>query len=265
MSKHNAEAPIMAIREVSKSYGGVHAVRDVTLDIDSTKITALIGPNGAGKTTLFNLISGFGTPYSGTITFGDTDLTGLSPHRVAKAGIVRTFQTPVGFSSMTVAENVAVAIAGQGLANPWSPFLRWREDKHTHVDALDAARDQLALAGIEDLADTAISDLSPGSAKLVEITRQLSMGPKMLLLDEPAAAMAVDQIKTLSELIRGIIADGVGVLVIDHNLGFVLDLADMVHVLEFGAVVASGTPTEIGRNERVREIYLGGVEESDAA
>lgn len=123
----------------------------------------------------------------------------------------------------------------------------------------------LAAAGIEGLADVPASELSPGNAKLVEITRQLAMRPTLLLLDEPAAAMAVDQIRTLSRLIRGIADDGIRVLVIDHNLGFVLELADTVHVLEYGAVVASGTPEQIGSDPRVREIYLGGTEETGAA
>ncbi|MGU3501669.1 ABC transporter ATP-binding protein [Mycobacterium sp. C31M] len=259
----------LVLTGVDKSFGGVHAVRDVNLAIDATKVTALIGPNGAGKTTLFNVISGFGTPYAGTIRFGDTDLTGWAPHRVARAGVVRTFQTPIGFPTMTVAENIAVAIAvgsvGQGLTQPWSPFLRWRRDRAERRNAMTQARERLAAAGIEQLADVPAAELSPGNAKLVEITRQLALKPRMLLLDEPAAAMAVDQIKTLSRLIRGIADDGIGVLVIDHNLGFVLELADTVHVLEFGAVVASGTPEEIGKNARVREIYLGGTENADAA
>ncbi|CAN5463699.1 ABC transporter ATP-binding protein [soil metagenome] len=260
-----SDRPMLTLRDVNKSFGGVQAVRDVNLSIDSSKVTALIGPNGAGKTTLFNVISGFGTPYSGKIEFGDVDLTGWAPHKVARAGVVRTFQTPIGFPTMTAAENIAVAIVGQGLGNPWSPFLRWRKDRKVRRDALAQARDRLAAGGIESLADVPASELSPGNAKLVEITRQLALKPKMLLLDEPAAAMATDQIRTLSRLIRGIADDGVGVLVIDHNLGFVLELADTVHVLEFGAVVASGTPEQIGNDARVREIYLGGTEETDAA
>ncbi len=255
------DRPMLTLRGVNKTFGGVQAVRDVNLSIDSTKVTALIGPNGAGKTTLFNVISGFGTPYSGSIAFGSQDLTGWAPHRVARAGVVRTFQTPVGFPSMTVAENIAVAVVGQGLGKPWSPFLRWRQDRQVRRDAMANARHRLATAGIRHLADVPASELSPGNAKLVEITRQLALQPQLLLLDEPAAAMAVDQIRILSRLIRTIADDGVGVLVIDHNLGFVLELADTVHVLEYGAVVASGTPEQIGNDARVREIYLGGSEE----
>jgi branched-chain amino acid transport system ATP-binding protein len=261
----SSDRPMLTLRDLNKSFGGVQAVRNVNLSIDSTKVTALIGPNGAGKTTLFNVISGFGTPYTGTIEFGDVDLTGLAPHKVARAGVVRTFQTPIGFPSMTVADNIAVAIVGQSLGNPWSPFVRWRQDRKVRREAMSEARERLAAAGIEGLADVPGSELSPGNAKLVEITRQLALKPKMLLLDEPAAAMATDQIRTLSRLIRGIADDGVGVLVIDHNLGFVLELADTVHVLEYGAVVASGTPEEIGNDARVREIYLGGTEEAGAA
>lgn len=252
----------LELRSVNKTFGGVQAVREVNLSIDCTAVTALIGPNGAGKTTLFNVISGFGAPYAGSIRFGDTDLTGRPPHRVARAGLLRTFQTPVGFPTLTVAENIAVAAAGSALNAPWSPFLQWRRDRRVQQSAMATAREQLAAAGIGELADTLMTDLSPGSAKLVEIARALAAQPRMLLLDEPAAAMTVDQIHTLSQLIRGIAADGIGVLVIDHNLGFVLDLADTVHVLEHGAVVASGTPAQIAANHKVREIYLG---DSDAA
>lgn len=261
----SSDSPALTLTGVNKAFGGVQAVRDVNLSIDSAKITALIGPNGAGKTTLFNVISGFGTPYTGSITFGDVDLTGWAPHRVARAGVVRTFQTPIGFPTMTAADNIAIAIVGQSLCRPWSPFLHWRRDRQVRREASSQAREMLAAAGIEGLADVPASELSPGNAKLVEITRQLAMRPTLLLLDEPAAAMAVDQIRTLSRLIRGIADDGIGVLVIDHNLGFVLELADTVHVLEYGAVVASGTPEQIGNDPRVREIYLGGTEETGAA
>ncbi|QLQ10896.1 MAG: ABC transporter ATP-binding protein [Nocardioidaceae bacterium] len=250
---------------VSKMFGGLKALRDVDLRISGTGITALIGPNGAGKTTLFNVISGFGTPYIGTIRFAGQDLTGLPAHRVARAGVVRTFQTPSGFPSMTVAENVAVAVAGSHLDKPWTPFLRWREDRRVRAEAHAAAWQQLEAAGIANLGDTSLSDLSPGDAKLVEILRQLALEPRMLLLDEPAAAMTVNQIEVLSGIIRDIAANGVGVLVIDHNLSFVLELAETVHVLEFGAVMASGTPEQISKDPNVERIYLGGGEESDVA
>ena len=166
---------------------------------------------------------------------------------------------------MTVVENVALALAGSDLDHPWSPFLSWRKDRRRRLEANNAAWAQLEQADAAHLGDRAMSDLSPGDAKLVEILRQLALAPRMLLLDEPAAAMTVNQIDILSGIIRGISERGIGVLVIDHNLSFVLELAAHVHVLESGAVIASGTPEQIGTNPNVRRIYLGGAEDSDVA
>ncbi len=256
--------PELEITDVNKSFGGVRALREVNITISTAEITALIGPNGAGKTTLFNVISGFGTPYTGRVRFDGQDLTGLPAYKVARAGLVRTFQTPVGFSSMTVVENVALATAGTDLDYPWSPFVNWRKDRRRRREALDAAWAQLEKADAAHLGDRSMADLSPGDAKLVEILRQLALEPRMLLLDEPAAAMTVNQIETLSEVIRDIAARGIGVLVIDHNLSFVLELAARVHVLESGAVIASGTPEQISDDANVKRIYLGGAE-SDVA
>ena len=250
---------------VNKTFGGVRALQDVNITVSGSEITALIGPNGAGKTTLFNVISGFGTPYTGKVIFGGRDLTGLPAHKVARAGLVRTFQTPIGFTSMTVVENIALATGGSELDYPWTPFLRWRQDRRRRAEAFDAAWAQLEQADAADLGDRAMADLSPGDAKLVEILRQLALAPQMLLLDEPAAAMTVNQIETLANIIRDIAARGIGVLVIDHNLSFVLGLAARVHVLEHGAVIASGTPDQIGSDPDVKRIYLGGAEESDVA
>lgn len=256
--------PDLEIVHVDKTFGGVRALQDVDITISSAEITALIGPNGAGKTTLFNVISGFGTPYTGRVLFGGQDLTGLPAHKVARAGLVRTFQTPVGFSSMTVVENVALALSGSDLDHPWSPFLNWRKDRRRRLEANNAAWAQLEHADAAHLGDRAMSDLSPGDAKLVEILRQLALAPRMLLLDEPAAAMTVNQIDILSAIIRDIADRGIGVLVIDHNLSFVLELAAKVHVLESGAVIASGSPAQIGTDPNVKRIYLGG-EDSDVA
>lgn len=163
---------------------------------------------------------------------------------------------------MTVAENIAIGFAGSRLDSPWAALFRFRKDRQVRRDAEAAAHATLEKAAIGQIADTFLADLSPGDSKLVEILRQLVLSPRMLLLDEPAAAMTVDQINTLAGIVRGIVADGVGVLVIDHNLSFVLELAETVHVLESGAVMASGTPEEIGQNEEVRRIYLGGTEDA---
>lgn len=247
----------LEVRGVGKTFGGVTALADVDLTVSTTEITALIGPNGAGKTTLFNVISGFGAPYSGEIVFDGIRLTGRPAHEIARLGLVRTFQTPVGFRSLTVRDNLVVAAGGHGLDSPLGAFLRRGADRRALRAAAERADQLLTEAGIEHLGPAFMADLSPGDLKLLEIVRQMASRPRMLLLDEPAAAMAVDQMATLSRLIRGVTEQGVGVLVIDHNLAFVLDLADQVHVLDSGRLLAGGTPAEISRHPEVRRVYLG--------
>ena len=242
MTNSTGQRGELRLRSINKSFGGLRALSDVNLTVAGEGITALIGPNGAGKTTLFNVVSGFGRPYAGEITFGDATLTGMPPHQVARQRIARTFQTPVRFPSLTVIENLAVASTLPALDNPFAAIFLSGRDRRSLTAAFTKAESLLAEAGIEHLAESYTSDLSPGNLKLVEIVRQLATSPRMLLLDEPAAAMAVDQIATLTHLVRQIADQGVSVLVIDHNLGFVFDLADTVHVLESGKVLASGPP-----------------------
>jgi branched-chain amino acid transport system ATP-binding protein len=248
---------VLEVRGVGKTFGGVTALTDVNLSVSTTEITALVGPNGAGKTTLFNVISGFGVPYTGEIVFDGVRLTGRPAHEIARLGLVRTFQTPVGFRSLTVRDNLVVAAGGNDLDSPVAAFLRRRGDRRALRAAAERADQLMAEAGIEHLGSSYMADLSPGDLKLLEIVRQMASQPRMLLLDEPAAAMAVDQIATLSRLIRDIAGRGVGVLVIDHNLAFVLELADRVHVLDSGRLLAGGTPAEISRHPEVRRVYLG--------
>ena len=248
---------VLEVRGVGKTFGGVTALADIGMTVSTSEITALVGPNGAGKTTLFNVISGFGAPYTGEIAFDGVRLTGRPAHEIARLGLVRTFQTPVGFRSLTVHDNLVVAASGHGLDGPGHALLRRRADKRARRAAAERADQLLVEAGIEHLGSAYMADLSPGDLKLLEIVRQMAAKPRMLLLDEPAAAMAVNQIATLSRLIRGIAAQGVGILVIDHNLAFVLELADRVHVLDSGRLLAGGTPEEISHNADVRRVYLG--------
>jgi branched-chain amino acid transport system ATP-binding protein len=247
----------LEVRGVGKSFGGVTALAGIDLTVSTAEITALVGPNGAGKTTLFNVISGFGAPYTGEIVFDGVRLTGRRAHEIARLGLVRTFQTPVGFRSLTVHDNLVVAAGGHDLDGPQHALLRRRTDRRARRVAAERADELLVEAGIEHLGSAYMADLSPGDLKLLEIVRQMASRPRMLLLDEPAAAMAVNQIATLSRLIRDIAAQGVGILVIDHNLAFVLELADRVHVLDSGRLLAGGTPEEISRNADVRRVYLG--------
>ena len=246
---------LLEIVGVTKAFGGVVAVRNVSMSVDQGAIVAVIGPNGAGKTSLFNVVTGFEPPTSGKVSFDGATVSGMEPWQVARRGMVRTFQTPVGFPALSVWENLMVA--GSAFSDEsLLAALRgsWRGgERSTH---------QRARVLLEDLdlwaaRDAVISDLPPGDVKLVDFARQLMVQPRMLLLDEPASGVDPAAIGRLAELIRRVRDQGVTVLVIDHNIGFVLGIADMVHVMALGEVIASGAPAEIVHDPKVVEIYLG--------
>ncbi len=246
---------VLEIEHVSKNFGGVTAVADVSLAVESGSIAAVIGPNGAGKTSLFNVVTGFDKPTTGRIRFDGRDVTGVEPWQVARLGLVRTFQTPVGFPQLSVWENLMIAGTtsateglGQALRGSW---------RSAELDTHRRARSVLEDLGLWQARDVVISDLPPGDIKLVDVARQLMVRPKMLLLDEPASGVDPRAIERLAHLISSVRAGGVTVLVIDHNIGFVLKIAEIIHVMALGRVVASGTPEAIVNDPQVIEIYLG--------
>ena len=247
--------PLLEVDQVSKNFGGVTAVADVSLTVTSGSIAAVIGPNGAGKTSLFNVVTGFDKPTTGRIRFDGVDVTGVEPWQVARRGLVRTFQTPVGFHELSVWENLMIAGTSQveerlakALMGSWQ-----RAEFETH---------ERARALLEDLKlwksrDLVVSDLPPGDIKLVDVARQLMVGPKLLLLDEPASGVDPQATARLANLIARVRDGGVTILVIDHNIGFVLKIAEVIHVMALGRIVASGPPQAIVNNAKVIEIYLG--------
>ncbi len=248
-------AAILEVRGVTKLFGGVAAVAGVDMAVDSGSITAVIGPTGAGKTSLFNVVTGFEEPPSGTVGFQGEDVTSLQPWQVAQKGLIRSFQTPTGFPALSVWENLMV-----GGSDARSESLRtsltggWRDaEAVTH----ETARQLLEDLDLWEMRDTLLADLSPGDVKLVDFSRQLMAKPVMLLLDEPASGVDPASIHRLSGLIRRIRDQGVTVLVIDHNIGFVLGIADRIHVMSLGKVIASGPPDEVVKDPTVIEIYLG--------
>jgi ABC-type branched-subunit amino acid transport system ATPase component len=248
-------APILEVRTVTKLFGGVAAVKAVDMSVEAGSITAVIGPNGAGKTSLFNVVTGFEAPTEGTVRFRGEEVTGLEPWQVAARGLVRTFQTPTGFPALSVWENLMVGGSDSRHESLWSALRGgWR--------TADVATDQRAgeLLGeldLWDLRDTLLADLSPGDVKLVDFARQLMAQPVMLLLDEPASGVDPGSIDRLSNLIRQVRDQGVTVLVIDHNIGFVVGIADQIHVMSLGQVIASGPPDHVVKDPTVIEIYLG--------
>jgi branched-chain amino acid transport system permease protein len=260
---HPAPGELLASLEgLSKEYGGVHAVQDVDLELRSGEVLGLIGPNGAGKTTLVNMISGLTPPTSGRATVLGTEVGRVPVHRVAQAGVSRTFQHSKLFNRLSALENVLVG--GHLVSRPsflrrllWLPSARRDESA-----ALEHAAQCLDRVGLADLAGSRASTLSYGDQRRLEIARALASDPTLLILDEPAAGMNHVEASRLSDLISSLAADGLTILLIEHNVGMVLSTCDRIVVLNFGKVIATGTPDEIASNPTVIEAYLGSADDA---
>jgi branched-chain amino acid transport system ATP-binding protein len=228
---------------VSVAFDGLKALSNVMLDIVPEKVTGLIGPNGAGKTTLVNVLTGFQAPDQGRITLDGEEIGGRKAHAIRRLGVARTFQSGRLFGELAVIDNLEVTGVGLGL--------RRRE-------AADKAREMLAWMGIDGLSSRMAGGLPYTDERRVAIGRALMMEPKYLLLDEPAAGMSVEEAKDLAQLIRKIAAERkCGVLLIEHNIGLVLNICDGIHVLDSGEIIETGTPSTIKASEKVRHAYMG--------
>ena len=233
---------LLVVRSLSRAFGGLKAVSDVSFEVPQGSLSALIGPNGAGKTTVFALISGFVKPDSGSVRFDGIDITGAEPHRTARLGMIRTFQIVQPFAQQTVRQNIAVGA-------------------HLHTagrhEALAQAEEVAARVGLAAQLDKAASDLTVAGRKRLELARALAARPKLLLLDEVLAGLNPAEIAEMLPVVRRIAEGGVTVLMIEHVMQAVMNLAQQVWVLAQGQLIAQGTPAQVTRDERVIEAYLG--------
>jgi branched-chain amino acid transport system ATP-binding protein len=249
---------LLEISNLSRSFGGLRAVNDVSFTVQAGLIKSVIGPNGAGKTTLFNLISGMLPSDSGVVRQNGREITRLRPHKIAELGICRTFQTTKLFSRMTVLENVMVGRhprtrAGflSGVLNlPWT----WKEERGIRERSFEL----LDSIGIADAAEELASNLPFGKQRRLEIARALATEPSLLLLDEPAAGLNIYETKEMADLVLKIRKWGITVLLVEHDMSLVMDISDEIVVLNYGSKVAEGKPEEIQRDPEVIRIYLGG-------
>ena len=255
----------MEIRGLVKDFGGARALDNVNMAAAKGTVTGLIGANGSGKTTLLNIISGFYVPTAGTVLIGGEEAQAQRPHRLARRGVARTFQTPLIPRSMTTAEVIAAARYTRHKAGIISAVLRLPKFRRVRRADRAAALRALRVLGIEHLADRQASALPLGSRRLVEVARALAAEPAVLLLDEPASGLDRGEVEDLAAVIRRLGAAGATVLLVEHNFQLICDVSDQVYVLEFGKLIASGTPGEIRHDPAVIQSYLGQMTDSAAA
>jgi branched-chain amino acid transport system ATP-binding protein len=249
---------VLRVEGVSKRFGGYLALDEVSCEVPQQRIHALIGPNGAGKTTLFNLLSGLLRPTSGRMLFCDRDYTGLRPDLISAMGIARNFQQVRLFPGLSVIENVAVGCHGPTGGNRLAALLRLGLfERAAERAALAKAAELLAFVGIRLRTDELPSELTLVDQRRLEIARALASAPRLLLLDEPAAGMNAAEVAELSELIRRIRDAGITVLLVEHNMRLVMNVAERITVLSAGRVLAEGAPAEIQEDAGVISAYLG--------
>ena len=245
---------LLETKSLTKSFGALTAVKDVSLAIEAGSLHSIIGPNGAGKTTLFNLLTGAFAPSSGRIVFDQKDITGTPASRVAHLGLARSYQRTTVFPAFTLLENAWVAAFATGRS--WKGLLWKRVDRYAEVT--QRARQALADVGLADKTDIPAREISHGEQRQLELAIALAAAPRVLLLDEPAAGLSPEETRRMVALVRGL-KGRYTIVLIEHKIDIIMSVSDRISVMHFGGLIAEGTPQEIQRNPEVRRAYLGGV------
>lgn len=255
---------LLTVRDLHKRFGGIHAVAGASFDVRRGTIYGLIGPNGSGKTTVFNLLTGFIRPDSGTVEFQGQSIRGLRPHRIARLGLCRTFQSSLNPEHMTVTENMLLAPQGQAGESILGAALKRGRVRAQEAAHLERARDLLELIGMTHMADEYVGSLSGGQRKLLSLAQALMTEPDLILLDEPVAGVNPRLIDDIVATIRQLCDDGRATfLIVEHNMGVVRRLCDEISVLDAGSVIAAGAPVETLARDDVLRAYLGGQTMAD--
>jgi len=241
---------LLSAEDVVVRFGGLRALSEANLEVEPGRVTGLIGPNGAGKTTCFNVITGLQEPTSGRVVFDGKDITATNPFKRARMGIARTFQKLEAFSSLSARDNVLVA-AEQRKA--------WDKSK---FDPGQVADEMLERVGIAEVSDFMVGTLSTGTARRVELARALATDPKVLLLDEPSSGLNEEETEGMARLLRMLVKDGLAVLLVEHDMSFVMGTCEFIYVLDFGQIIATGTPAEVQADPMVQAAYLGAAVEA---
>ena len=249
---------LLSIESLSLSFGGLAALSEVSLDVERGQIFSLIGPNGAGKTTVFNVLTGLYAPTAGRAMFEGADLTRLAPHRIARAGLARTFQNTEVFRAMSAIDNVLVGEHAGLRAGVLGAACRLPRVRREEVEASARARGWLERVGLEAVAEVEAGSLPLGQQKRLEMARALAARPRLLLLDEPAGGLNSTETRTLMALIRGLRDElGLTIMVVEHDMDLVMSISDRVAVLHHGRKIADGTPRSVAADAAVIEAYLG--------
>ena len=238
-------SPILSTKDVVVRFGVLQAVSQASIEVVEGRVTGLIGPNGAGKTTLFNVITGLQEPTAGKVFFDGKDITNKNPFKRARMGIARTFQKLEVFGSLSARENILVAAEQR---KTWD---------RSGFDPNQVCEEILEKVGLSDVSEFMVGTLPTGTARLVELARALASNPKVLLLDEPSSGLNEEETEEMASLLKKLVDEGLGVLLVEHDMSFVMGTCQFIHVLDFGTIIATGTPAEVQANAQVQAAYLG--------